>query len=91
MLIPTPVQPPPTPQKNVFTFAPTGAGKTLLFWIPLLFNDNGIQILVTPLNILGDKNAREIADLFDISAVNVTSETATNALFKVQKPDQAYF
>lgn len=43
--------------KNVFTFAPTGAGKTLSFWIPLLFNDNGIQILVTPLNILGDKNA----------------------------------
>src|SRR5882762_9364836 len=71
--------------KNVFTFAPTGAGKTLSFWILLLFNDNGIQILVTPLNILGDKNAREIADLFDISAVNVTAEMATNVLFKVRR------
>ena len=43
-------------KKNVFTYAHTGAGKTLTFWIPLIFNDNGIQILVTPLNILGDKN-----------------------------------
>jgi superfamily II DNA helicase RecQ len=70
-------------KKNVFTFAPTGAGKTLTFWIPLIFNDHGIQILVTPLNILGDKNAREIADLLSITAVNVTSATATDELFKV--------
>ena len=69
--------------KNVFTFAPTGAGKTLTFWIPLLFNNNGIQILITPLNILGDKNVREIAELFGIHAVNVTSDTATNTLFAV--------
>ncbi|KII91007.1 hypothetical protein PLICRDRAFT_553037 [Plicaturopsis crispa FD-325 SS-3] len=69
-------------RKNVFTIAPTGSGKTLTFWIPLLFNDNGIQILVTPLNILGDKNVLEITELFGISAVNVTSETATDALFK---------
>jgi superfamily II DNA helicase RecQ len=46
-------------KKNVFAFAPTGAAKTLTFWIPLIFNDNGIQILVTPLNILRDKNAQE--------------------------------
>ena len=70
--------------KNVFTFAPTGAGKTLTFWIPLLFNDNGIQILVTPLNLLGDKNVREIAELFGISSVNVTAQTATDELFKVK-------
>ena len=70
-------------KKNVFTFAPTGAGKTLTFWILLIFNDNGIQILVTPLNILGDKNAQEIADLLSITAVNVTSATATDELFHV--------
>ena len=52
--------------KNVFTFAPTGAGKTLTFWIPLLFNDNGIQILVTPLNLLGDRNVHEITELLSI-------------------------
>lgn len=69
--------------KNVFTFAPTGAGKTLTFWILLLFNDGSIQFLVTPLNILGDKNTREIVELFGISVVNVTAVTATNALFEV--------
>ncbi|KII83144.1 hypothetical protein PLICRDRAFT_80666, partial [Plicaturopsis crispa FD-325 SS-3] len=69
-------------RKNVFTIAPTGSGKTLTFWIPLLFNDGGIQILVTPLNILGDKNVLEIADLFGIKAVNVTSDTASDGLFK---------
>ena len=65
--------------KNVFTFAPTGAGKTLTFWIPLLFNDNGIQILVTPLNLLGDKNVREITELLSISSVNVTAQTVEEA------------
>ena len=70
-------------QKKKCTFAPTGAGKTLTFWIPLIFNDNGIQILVTPLNILRDKNVQEIADLLSITAVNVKSATAMNELFKV--------
>ncbi|EGO00449.1 hypothetical protein SERLA73DRAFT_152440 [Serpula lacrymans var. lacrymans S7.3] len=36
------------------------SGKTLCFWIPLLFNDNGIIVLVIPLNILGDKNIEEL-------------------------------
>jgi superfamily II DNA helicase RecQ len=71
-------------KRNVFTSAPTGSRKTLTFWIPLLFHD-GIQILVTPLNILGDKNAVEIAECFGINAVNVTSETATATLFKVRR------
>ena len=78
------VWPSATAWKNVFTFSPTGAGKTLTFSIPLLFNDNGIQILVTPLNLLGDKNVREIAELFGISSVNVTAQTATDELFKVK-------
>ena len=71
-------------QKNVFTVAPTGSGKTLTFWLPLLFNDGGIQILVTPLNILGDKNAAEISTLLGISAVNVTADTASSELFQVR-------
>ena len=71
-------------KRNVFTSAPTGSGKTLTFWIPLLFHDR-IQILVTPLNILGDKDAAEIAECFGINAVNVTSETAIGALFKIRR------
>ncbi|OBZ77631.1 ATP-dependent DNA helicase RecQ [Grifola frondosa] len=69
-------------KRNVFTIAPTGSGKTLTFWIPLLFNDNGILILVTPLNILGDKNVAEVMRQFGINAVNITAETATDAVFK---------
>ena len=53
------------------------------FWIPLLFNDNGIQILVTPLNLLGDKNVHKIAEVLRISSVNVTGQSVTDELFKV--------
>ena len=74
-------------RKNVFTFAPTGAGKTLTFWIPLIFNDNGIQILVTPLNLLGDKNVCEIAELLGNLSVNATTQTATDELFTVSNLD----
>ncbi|PPQ97754.1 hypothetical protein CVT26_001802 [Gymnopilus dilepis] len=68
-------------RKDCITIARTGSGKTLTFWAPLLFNDNGIIIVVTALNILGDQNVAELARLH-ISAVNVTGETATDALFK---------
>ncbi|KAG1889416.1 hypothetical protein F4604DRAFT_1531126, partial [Suillus subluteus] len=43
-------------QKDVITIAPTGAGKMLTFWIPLLFNNNGMVVLITALNGLGDQN-----------------------------------
>ncbi|KAF8873330.1 hypothetical protein CPB84DRAFT_1690839, partial [Gymnopilus junonius] len=60
-------------RKDCITLARTGSGKTLTFWAPLLFNENGIIIVVTALNILGDQNAAELAGLC-ISAVNITAE-----------------
>ena len=39
--------------QDVVCIAGTGLGKTLTFWMPLLFCKDGIQIVVTPLNILG--------------------------------------
>ena len=69
-------------QKDCITISPTGSGKTLTFWIPLLFNNDGIIIIVTALNILGDKNVAELEKL-DISAANITGDSATDALFKV--------
>ena len=33
---------------------------------------------------MGDKNVREIAELFGISSVNVMAQTATDELFKVK-------
>ncbi|KAH9015991.1 P-loop containing nucleoside triphosphate hydrolase protein, partial [Lactarius pseudohatsudake] len=61
--------------------APTGSGKTLTFWIPLLFNGDGISIVVTPLNVLGEKNITELS-LVSIPAVNLTRLSASNRTFK---------
>jgi superfamily II DNA helicase RecQ len=69
-------------QKDCITISPTGSGKTLTFWMPLLFNDNGIIIVVTALNILGEKNIAELEKL-SISTANITGKSATNELFKV--------
>ncbi|KAF8155084.1 hypothetical protein BJ912DRAFT_1013672, partial [Pholiota molesta] len=46
--------------KHVIGCAPTGAGKTLSFWIPLLMaledGKDKMSIVVTPLNLLGKQN-----------------------------------
>jgi hypothetical protein len=60
--------------KEVVTISPTGSGKTLTFWIPLLFNDDGIIIVITALNILGAQNVIELAKL-GLPAVNITGCT----------------
>ena len=72
-------------QKDCIMISPTGSGKTLTFWIPLLFNNNGIIIIITALNILGDKNVEELLRL-GITAANVTGASATDDLFKVSFP-----
>ncbi|KIK81432.1 hypothetical protein PAXRUDRAFT_156138 [Paxillus rubicundulus Ve08.2h10] len=69
-------------QKDVFTVSPTGLGKTLTFWIPLLFNHDGIIIIVTPLNITGEKNCNE-AILHGFPAIHLCAKTATDQTFKV--------
>jgi superfamily II DNA helicase RecQ len=42
--------------KDIISIVATGSGKTLTFWMPLLFRLYGIQIIITPLNILGKQN-----------------------------------
>ena len=69
-------------QKDLLTLAPTGSGKTLTFWIPLLFNGNGITIVVTPLIVLGEKNVAELK-LVSILAINLTTSSATDKTYKV--------
>ncbi|KAG2136627.1 uncharacterized protein EDB93DRAFT_1045750, partial [Suillus bovinus] len=68
-------------KKDVFTISPTGSGKTLTFWIPMLCNDDRITIIITPLNILGDKNENDVCAM-GISAMNLTATTATDQVFK---------
>ncbi|KAJ7214689.1 P-loop containing nucleoside triphosphate hydrolase protein [Mycena rebaudengoi] len=67
--------------KDVASIAATGSGKTLTFWMPLLFIENGIQIVITPLNILGKQNVESLAKV-GISAICITAETATEENFQ---------
>ena len=68
--------------RDLLTIAPTGCGKTLTFWIPLLFNGNGITIVITPLIVLGEKNVKELSDV-SISAINLSSATISDETFQV--------
>ncbi|KAL6308381.1 P-loop containing nucleoside triphosphate hydrolase protein [Sparassis latifolia] len=67
--------------KDVMSIAPTGAGKTLTFWMPLLFRPTGIQIVIAPLNALGTQNMQQLKGL-DISAIAIRAETATGKNLK---------
>jgi len=68
--------------KDVVCTAGTGMGKTLCFWLPLLFRPNNLQIVVMPLNLLGKQNVASLTKA-GISAIAINSETATLANFAV--------
>ena len=68
--------------KDVVSIAATGSGKTLTFWMPLLFVPEAIQIVVTPLNILGNQNVETLAKV-GIKAISITAQSATAENFKV--------
>jgi ATP-dependent DNA helicase RecQ len=70
--------------RDVVSIAATGSGKTLTFWMPLLFIPDGIQIVVTPLNILGKQNVDSLAKV-GISAITITADTATAENFQVRR------
>lgn len=70
---------------DTITIAATGSGKTLTFWIPLLFNDNGITIIITALNVLGDQNVKDLERL-GIPAINLTPENSSqDSVFEVRE------
>ncbi|KAI9460698.1 hypothetical protein HD554DRAFT_2028664 [Boletus coccyginus] len=66
--------------KDVVCTTGTGMGKTLEFWIPLLFCLDGLQIVVTPLNLLGKQNATSLAKA-GIQTIAINLETATSTNF----------
>ncbi|KAG6370627.1 hypothetical protein JVT61DRAFT_11253 [Boletus reticuloceps] len=67
---------------DVLCIAGTGMGKTLMFWMPLLFRPDGIQIVITPLNLLGKQNVAAL-ERAHIPAISISAETATPANFHV--------
>ncbi|KAI9064977.1 P-loop containing nucleoside triphosphate hydrolase protein [Trametes sanguinea] len=62
--------------RDVVCVSGTGSGKTLTFWMPLLFRPGGIQVIITPLNILGAQTKQQL-DSLGISAIAIRGETAT--------------
>ena len=72
--------------KDVVACAPTGAGKTLSFWIPLLMAlKDGLDpmlIVVTPLNLLGKQNVDSLAKM-NLPAVAVEGQNASAETFRV--------
>jgi ATP-dependent DNA helicase RecQ len=68
--------------RDVISIAATGSGKTLTFWMPLLFHKGGIQMVVTPLNLLGTLNVDDLASK-GFTAIAISAENATKKNFKV--------
>src|SRR6267154_5366199 len=68
--------------KAIVAIAATGSGKTLTFWMPLLFKKDGIQIVITPLNILRKQNVASLAAM-GIEGVTVIAENTNRQTFKV--------
>ncbi|KIL55150.1 hypothetical protein M378DRAFT_40587, partial [Amanita muscaria Koide BX008] len=66
--------------RDIISIAGTGMGKTLTFWMPLLFRPHGIQLIITPLNILGEQNTM-ILDRLGIEGVCISAATATEYNF----------
>ncbi|KAI0065037.1 P-loop containing nucleoside triphosphate hydrolase protein, partial [Artomyces pyxidatus] len=68
-------------KKNVVCCASTGFGKSLPFMMPLLFDETGIIIVVTALNLLGKQTVEALAAV-GISAVAVSGKTDTEDVSK---------
>lgn len=69
-------------EKHVLSIARTGSGKTLTFWIPVLLTDDGITIVIVPLNLLAKQNVDQLT-LAGINSMIITADTATPANFDV--------
>ena len=72
--------------RNMVSIAGTGMGKTLTFWMLILFMPkDSVQIVVTPLNNLGKQKIVSLEKL-SIQAVFICAETATSDNFHVSFP-----
>lgn len=74
--------------KDVIGCAPTGAGKTLSFWIPLIMaleeGRDVMTMVVTPLNLLGKQNQASL-EKAGISAIAINKKNANSRTWKVRK------
>jgi hypothetical protein len=47
-------------ETDIVYISATGSGKTLTFWIPMIYEKDNITVLVTALNILGQQTAQTL-------------------------------
>ncbi|KAI0040176.1 P-loop containing nucleoside triphosphate hydrolase protein, partial [Auriscalpium vulgare] len=66
---------------DIISTAATGDGKTLTFWLPLLFNDSGVLIIITALNLLAEQNVQELARL-NIPAIAINGRNKSKKIFQ---------
>ena len=67
---------------DVITIARTGSGKSITYWIPVLFIKYGISVIVTPLKLLGSQFAGMLQDN-GITAISIMAANAMKELFEV--------
>lgn len=73
--------------KDVFLVAPTGSGKSLTFLMPFIWQQDGVSLLISPLQLLGGQHANHAAlETLGVKSINLTSETASDTVFKVCFP-----
>ncbi|PBL00002.1 P-loop containing nucleoside triphosphate hydrolase protein [Armillaria gallica] len=70
--------------EDVITIAPTGAGKSLTYWIPLAFAEKGIVMVVLPLKQLGTQFSSSLVSK-GFSAISVTAKNTCNTLYSDMK------
>jgi hypothetical protein len=47
-------------ETDIIYISATGSGKTLTFWIPMIYEKDSITVLVTALNVLGQQTAQTL-------------------------------
>ena len=68
---------------NIVSILATGSGKSLTFWMPLLFILDAVQIIIMPLNIL-ERQTVETLGKVGIQAITITAESAMAENFQLR-------
>jgi hypothetical protein len=69
-------------QWDVIEITATSSGKSLPYWMPLLFIKHGIIVLVTPLKLLREQFVK-VLEKNELKAVSMTASNSNNELFEV--------
>ena len=69
-------------QWDVIEIAATSSGKSLSYWMALIFIKHGIVVLITPLKLLRQQFAR-VLEKNELKAVSMTASNSNNELFEV--------